>query len=572
MSPPAVLVIDDQYGRTLAARRSLCVWLGLQDLTGDDESSQAIPDALATACFTSAQHRRGDRLENDVLVALEAARSGWPSARGGRWALALLDLRFTSGSLDDDGDPLGRPGDEVFGLRILEALKREMPRLPVVVLSSRDRREVIEDCRRLGAADFIQRHAVGESRSIRETLAAKLREYGLVEDRNRRIVGRSLPLLEVLAGARRAATGAGNVLVLGETGTGKELLARYLHDECPNGGGPYKVFHAFGTAESLQEDLLFGHVRGAFTDAKDERAGLFELASGGTLFIDEIADIPPSLQAKLLRPIEAREVSRQGSDSPSAVRLQVILATNKPVERYARAGLLKEDLLNRIRAYVLTLPPLRERTEDIPLLVDHLLEVLCREHGARWPREVDSDAMSVLVQRDWRDGNVRELRNVLERAVKDNKESELLVVPDLRFDESLDARAESAGDATRFEPQLPGETQSFPRDYASLAGTWPRTARTIGRLLGTYLAAALEATRRTAPDGRSELNLAGAIGCILGRRVSSAEAADFLKRLIRLDEAVMAEMVREHPPLQEALARALQIRPKTSSAPRGEAR
>ncbi len=585
MRPPKILVIDDQFGQSVKSRRDLCAMYGIQDVTGDDSQPEEVGEPLAEAVFCSGQIISGNTVTNDVELTVRAAEQGWPLPGGGRWALVLLDLCFVSGSMNTEGWADGQQGDEAFGLEILGRLRELFPELPVVILSSRERKEVIDDCRSLGAADFIQRHASLDSPSPREILAEKLREYGLLEDDSGVVIGRSISLLKALAAARRAATGGGNILILGESGTGKELLARYIHDHSPKAKGPYKVFHAFGTAENLQEDLLFGHVKGAFTDAKKERRGLFEQASSGTLFIDEVGDIPETLQNKLLRPIEMRQVSRQGSDEEIDVDVQLVLATNKALDDYAATGCFKFDLLNRIRAYTIKLPPLRERREDIPLLVNQLLEGLCREHNSRWPRTIHLDAMEKLKTHDWREGNVRELRNVLERVVKDNKDSEIVVVGDIRFDTMSRAASVpvpepdvSATGKTETELShgdwLAGlHDMSIDHDYAFLHGSWPSLQREIALLLARYLVSAIEVTRKRRADGppEGEINMTGAVSCLLGRQIPTVKAADFVKRLLQFGEETGEEIIKAHPSLETVLEQALRYRPKKAAVKsRGE--
>lgn len=577
MNLPRVLVVDDQFGRFIDARRDLCALLGLRDITGDDSSPENPHGAVAEAVFCPAQRIRDGVISNDVEIALAAIREGWPFRDGSHWALLLLDLRFVSGVMDKEGVGHEQPGDDEFGLEILRAVKARISELPIVVLSSRERARVIEDCRQLGAADFIQRHPEEIGTGYRELLEAKIREYGLLEDDRNAIVGRSIALLRVLAAARRAATGSGNVLILGDSGVGKELLARYIHDHSPHRSGPYKVFHAFGSAETLQEDLLFGHVRGAFTDARQDRPGLFEQADGGTLFIDEVGDIPESLQNKLLRPIETRCVTRQGAETEKVVSIQLVLATNKALDESVQRGRFKFDLLNRIRTYTITLPPLRERREDIPLLVERLLEHLCRENGARWPRSIQPDAMEKLVEHDWREGNIRELRNVLERVVKDNKDAEIVVAGDLRFEGqprvSLDTVApvdDVAAEDLR-GGWLAGMREITPEsDYAALHGSWATLRREVALLFGRYLASAIEATRRRRANGpvEGEINLAGAVSCLVGRQVPTVQAADFLKRLLQFDDDANKRLFAEYPVLREVLEQALRSRPKSQRKPR----
>lgn len=565
MSLAKVLVIDDLFGRALRERRNLCKAYRLVDVTGDDDDAH-VPQfpPIARAVFCSGQRVEGGRLRNSVEAALEVVRAGWPDSEGEYWALCLLDLRFNTG---DEGGR-GNTNDDDFGLVVLEHLRRTLPHLPVVILSSRERADVIQACRQLGAADFIQRHDQGDELPY-AVLARKLHEYALLADARGLIVGRSVPLLMSLAAARRAATGVGNILLLGESGTGKELVARYVHDTSPCAAGPYKVFDAFGTAESLQEDLLFGHERGAFTGAMRDRRGLFEEADGGTLFVDEVAEISMAMQNRLLRPIESRRVMRQGSSAEIALSYQLILATNKDLDDYARTERFKSDLLNRINAYTIWLPPLRERSEDIPLLARQLLERLCRDNGLRWPREIDARAMRRLAEHDWRDGNVRELRSALERAAKDNPQSEILVESDLRLgDEGLGTcipPARASAPPPVMAPSVPAIEQGA--SYDELFGCWPALQKEVALKLLARLQSALVATaRRSARDGTARLNLAGAVGCLRGCKVSTAEAADFVKRLVRFDPQTAAEAAARHPLLDSALTQARRTR--TMSDPR----
>lgn len=561
---PRVLVVDDLFGGAVAERRNLCKAYRLVDTTGDDASPLAISNPVAEAVFCSGQRLTSGSVENSVDVALDAVQRGWPSSNGSRWALCLLDLRFVSGPALSDGTPAGRPGDDKFGLDVLRALRQQVSELPVVILSSRERSDVIEECRRLGASDFIQRHAEAVTEPPHVILSQKLKQFGLLEDTTGVIVGRSLALLRALAAARRAATGAGSILLLGESGTGKELVAQYLHEHGLHPDGPYKVFHAFGTAEALQEDLLFGHERGAFTGATRERAGLFEEASGGTLFIDEVGDIPAGLQNQLLRPIESRVVSRQGSSEEISVSLQLVLATNKSLHEYARTGQFKSDLLNRINAYAIELPPLRERREDIPLLAYRLLEKLCGDNGARWPREIDKDAMRALMECDWKEGNVRELRNVLERAVKNNQDAEIVVLSDFGW-----ALPYNSGGSNYFDNFVTIDDKSETAiaadtsvaSYDMLFGSWSVVQRDVAKQMAAQLLQALVVTtRRDARDGSARINLAGAVGCLLGRKVTTIEAAGFVLRIWRFDEAALGELCQHHPLLLDAIGQASKSR------------
>jgi DNA-binding NtrC family response regulator len=557
-----VLVIDDQFGGSFDERHNLCKAYRLSDVTGDDPNRITVTAPLAEAVFCSGQRVTSGHIENSLDVALEIAQGGWPDTDGVRWALCLLDLRFVSGPRRTDGTPAGLDEDDNFGLSVLRELQRVIPLLPVVVLSSREREEVIHACRELGASDFIQRHAF-PAVPPDVLFTEKLRNFGLIEDPRGLIIGRSISLLRALAAARRAATGSGNILLLGESGTGKELFARYIHESSPRPDGPYKVFDAFATAESLQEDVLFGHERGAFTGALRERRGVFEEADGGTLFIDEVGNIGETLQSRLLRPIESRTVARQGSTREVRVSLQLVLATNKSLQEHARTGRFKEDLLNRIDAFSIKLPALRERREDISPLAVALLERLCKENDLRWPRYIDDHAMRRLTENDWADGNVRALRNTLERAAKNHREAEILVASDLEF---LPSPVSIQSVPLSAPMDRPMEFEARASDYNELFASWEPFQRSIAVQLCERLGAALAVTARRVPsDGSMRANLAGAVGCLLGKKVTTLEAADFVKRVVRFDVSAAEELAAKRPLFAEALRQTLRARPRSAS-------
>lgn len=219
----------------------------------------------------------------------------------------------------------------------------------------------------------------------------------------------------VIAIADRVASGAASVLILGESGTGKELLARYIHEKSPRAGKPYVAVNCAALPESLLESELFGHEKGAFTGAIARKSGKFELASGGTILLDEITEMDVHLQGKLLRVLQERTIDRLGGREPIPVDVRVIATSNRKVQEYIREGKFREDLFYRLNVIPLHLPPLRERPEDIPPLVDHFI-VKHNERNNKSISEISPDVIATLLRLPWR-GNVRELENVVERAV-----------------------------------------------------------------------------------------------------------------------------------------------------------
>jgi two-component system nitrogen regulation response regulator NtrX len=204
------------------------------------------------------------------------------------------------------------------------------------------------------------------------------------------------------------------VLIVGESGTGKELVARELHRLGANPKGPFVAINSAALPHELVESELFGHERGAFTGANATRKGAFEAASGGTLFLDEISDLPAAAQAKLLRVLEDRKVTRLGGNKTIDVNTRVVAATHRDLEKEVAEGRFREDLFYRLNVHVLRVPPLRDRLSDVPALVEHLVASTCERFGMR-PKAVAPAAIEALMAYDWRRNNIRELRNVVER-------------------------------------------------------------------------------------------------------------------------------------------------------------
>lgn len=352
---------------------------------------------------------------------------GWPFGDGSRWSLILLDLRFVYGQLNVFGDP---QDGSLFGIDILLPLLRDHfgEDLPIVVLSSTSKDENNAKVRRLGALDFIQRipGAGDPPEQARSTLSRVLFNHGLIPDYSGMIVGRSISVLKMLRQSRRAANSARNILLNGETGTGKGLLAHYIHNISNRKEKPFEVYNAANQSAELQSDALFGHWKGAFTGAERESPGIWERANEGTLFIDEVADIDLSVQQKLMQPIEERTVSRLGHPPVSSkkvipVDVLAILATNRNLDELSSEGKIKSDFLNRINAFVVEVAPLHQRMEDIEVLSKHLLTAIAPE----WQGKILPDALKILHTHKWQEGNIRELRNVLERAVINNPEQDI---------------------------------------------------------------------------------------------------------------------------------------------------
>ena len=293
--------------------------------------------------------------------------------------------------------------------------------MPVVMMSGQAHIAMAVRATRLGALDFLEKPITTDKLLVTIENALKLKR---LEDENRRlrerlgrheIVFSGEAMRRVMAQVERVATSETRVCILGETGTGKELVARALHEKSPRKNGPFVTLNCAAVPAELVESELFGHEKGAFTGAGARHQGKFEQAQGGTLFLDEIGDMPPAMQAKLLRVLEGGEVERVGSNHPVKVDVRVVVATHRNLEQLVREGKFRQDLYHRIFVFPVHLPPLRQRKEDIPALVQHFAAQLAEQNGWK-PVEITSEALQHLSEYSW-PGNVRELRNALERVL-----------------------------------------------------------------------------------------------------------------------------------------------------------
>ncbi|MFB3903961.1 MAG: sigma-54-dependent transcriptional regulator [Acidobacteriota bacterium] len=317
---------------------------------------------------------------------------------------------------------------EMDGLELLGALRQSFPQLPVIVLTAHGSIDKAVEAIKLGASDFLTKPF--EKEEMRQTMLNALKMADLIEENQAlaravgkkfefdTLVGSSKKLRAVIEMAEQLAEVDTTVLILGESGTGKELLARALHFNSPRRNRPFMVVNCGAIPESLIESELFGYRKGAFTGAVSDKKGKFEAADTGTVLLDEVAELPPNMQVRLLRVLQQKEIDIVGDPQPKKVDVRIIAATNQDLHALTAEGRFREDLYYRLSVAPLVLPPLRERREDIPLLIHHFLEKL-RE---RFSKEVvvQPDVMPELQSYDW-PGNVRELENIVERMVVFNR-------------------------------------------------------------------------------------------------------------------------------------------------------
>ena len=370
-------------------------------------------------------------------VAAGSGREGLAQMKDRSFDLVITDYRM----------------DEMDGLAVMEAVQRQAPDTDVMMMTAYDTRELAVEAMERGAIDFIVKPfppdelwlkvnkrldyraklreaqaKLQEAQTLRHEAEAKLRDWEHLFEQNRylreeidsrynfgEIVGQSPQIKAVRERVHKVASSSSSVLIYGESGTGKELVARAIHYQSRRSKGPFVKVNCGALPTGLVESELFGHERGAFTSAVRSRKGKFELAEGGTIFLDEIGDVPLEIQVRLLRVLQEKQFDRVGGEQTLDVDARVVVATNRPLKRMVEEGTFREDLFYRLEVIPLTLPPLRERREDIELLVKHFTKKKCGEMNIP-PKRLTREALTGLKNYPW-PGNVRELENVIERTM-----------------------------------------------------------------------------------------------------------------------------------------------------------
>jgi two-component system nitrogen regulation response regulator NtrX len=362
----------------------------------DDEASirRTLRDILEFEKYTVEE--AGDGME--CLVKL----------KGGTYDVVIMDIKMP----------------KMDGLEALERVQILTPDTPVVMISGHANIDTAVEAVRKGAFDFISkppdlnrllitiRNAMEKSDLITETkvLKRKVSKSGTQE-----IIGESESIAKIKETIDRVGPTDARVLITGSNGTGKELVARWLHEKSGRSDKPIVEVNCAAIPSELIESELFGHEKGSFTSAHKQRIGKFEQANGGTLFLDEIGDMSLSAQAKVLRALQESRITRVGGDKEIQVDVRVVAATNKDLRREIERGNFREDLYHRLAVIVIQVPALNERRDDIPMLADHFIQIICKEYGIP-KKEIRQEALEALQQQNWT-GNIRELRNVMERLI-----------------------------------------------------------------------------------------------------------------------------------------------------------
>ncbi len=309
----------------------------------------------------------------------------------------------------------------IDGMEVLEQVSKDYPDLPVVMISGHGTVDTAVKAIKMGAFDFIEkpldlnrllitlRNAMDKGKLVTETKTLRKK----VAAKNRELIGESAPLKLIKAMIEKVAPTDARVLITGQNGTGKEVVARMIHSLSNRADAAFVEVNCAAIPSELIESELFGHMKGSFTGAVKDRAGKFEQADGGTIFLDEIGDMSLSAQAKVLRALQENKITRVGADKDIDVNVRVIAATNKNLEEEIKAGRFREDLYHRLSVILIQVPTLNERVEDIPLLADHFITQICEESGVA-KSTIEPDALAELQKINWT-GNIRELRNVIER-------------------------------------------------------------------------------------------------------------------------------------------------------------
>ncbi len=430
--------------------------------------------------------------ERAIQLALSGLlrREGYEVACADDGSEALATLRETPVDLVLTDLALG---DGPSGLDVLRGSKDHRPETPVILITAHGSEKIAVEAMKAGAEDYVPKPfnndeiRVVVGRALERTRLA--REHALLLERVQRdsgfanLIGSGPAMRRVFETIQKVAETDLTVLIRGESGTGKELVAQALHDRSARRGRPFVAVNCAAISRELVESELFGHEKGAFTGADARRAGRFEAAEGGTIFLDEIGDMPLETQAKVLRVLEERSFERVGGTRPIAVDVRVVAATHRNLEKDVEKGSFREDLYYRLKVVEIDLPPLRERLEDVPALVDRCLALVADRLGREKCR-IDAEALAHLARHAW-PGNVRELRNAIEQAAVLCSDG-AIQVDDLRLGESSAAPAGTApAPGVSFAEAKRSAVEGFEREYLLAAlrrngGNISRTAESIG--------------------------------------------------------------------------------------------
>jgi len=400
---------------------------------------------------TLASLARAFRLAGHEATVCDNASRAVELVRGERFDLILSDVVM--------------PGKS--GMELLEDLKKAGVQTPIVLISGQANIEMAVKATRLGALDFLEKPLSTDKLLLTVENALKLSR---LEDENRELrhrlgkhelVGSGPAMKKLMAQIERVAVSETRVCILGETGTGKELVARAIHEKSPRRESAFITLNCAAVPAELIESELFGHEKGSFTGAAGRHLGKFEQAEGGTLFLDEIGDMPLSMQAKLLRVLEEGEVERVGGEKPIKVNVRVIVATHRNLEELSKKNEFRTDLYHRIYVFPLFLPPLRERSEDFPDLVAHFARQVAAQNG--WKEKLlAAEAIAALRKYSW-PGNVRELRNIVERLVLLAAE-DTITADEVRLVLPGGDAASSSGNTDTGQGTLLERTEAFERE------------------------------------------------------------------------------------------------------------